>query len=76
MFAHDKFLTVPWNQGVFKVANHTRDDIERELASSFQATWRRDDNPLRLRGKERSEAKFGPAATALRKHIISLGTIS
>ncbi|MBB5421275.1 hypothetical protein OKW33_006026 [Paraburkholderia atlantica] len=31
MFAHDKFLTVPWNQGVFEVANDTRDDIEREL---------------------------------------------
>ncbi|RQZ62286.1 hypothetical protein DIE08_27695 [Burkholderia sp. Bp9004] len=31
MFAHDKFLTVPWNQGVFKVANYTLDDIEREL---------------------------------------------
>ncbi|WP_244108276.1 TIR domain-containing protein [Burkholderia cenocepacia] len=30
-FARDPFLTVPWNQGVFKVASYTLDDIEREL---------------------------------------------
>lgn len=131
MFAHDKFLTVPWNQGVFKVANYTLDDIERELdqcdfavaiAHGDDVTYARGtewpaprDNvvfelglfmgrlgrkrailmeprgegiklPSDMAGvttipyvydeKSDTEAKFGSAATALRKHIMSLGVIS
>lgn len=30
-FSHDPFLTIPWNQGVFKVASYTIEDIEKEL---------------------------------------------
>jgi CRP/FNR family transcriptional regulator, cyclic AMP receptor protein len=30
-FARDQFVTVPWNQGVFRVASYTLDDIEREI---------------------------------------------
>ncbi|WP_420211107.1 Pycsar phage resistance system effector protein PycTIR [Burkholderia aenigmatica] len=131
MFAHDKFLTVPWNQGVFKVANYTLDDIERELDQcDFAVAIAHGDDVTNARGtewpaprdnvvfelglfmgrlgrkrailmeprgegvklpsdmagvttipyvydeKNDTEAKFGPAATALRKHIMSLGTIS
>ncbi|ROR18477.1 cyclic nucleotide-binding protein [Comamonas sp. BIGb0124] len=131
MFAHDKFLTVPWNQGVFRVANYTIDDIERELDQcDFAVAIAHGDDVTTARGtqwpaprdnvvfelglfmgrlgrkrailmeprgegvklpsdmagvttisyvydeKNDSEAKFGPAATALRKHIMNLGTIS
>ncbi|WP_250487000.1 TIR domain-containing protein [Caballeronia sp. GaOx3] len=30
-FAYDPFVTVPWNQGVFRVASYTLEDIEREI---------------------------------------------
>ncbi|MGI4859131.1 MAG: Pycsar phage resistance system effector protein PycTIR [Janthinobacterium lividum] len=131
MFARDKFLTVPWNQGVFKVANYTLDDIERELDQcDFAVAIAHGDDITNARGTDwpaprdnvvfelglfmgrlgrkrailmeprgegvklpsdmagvttityvydeenDTEAKFGAAATALRKHIMSLGTIS
>jgi CRP/FNR family cyclic AMP-dependent transcriptional regulator len=130
MFAHDKFLTVPWNQGVFKVANYTLDDIECELDQcDFAVAIAHGDDVTNARGtawpaprdnvvfelglfmgrlgrkrailmeprgegvklpsdmagvttipyvfdeKSDTEAKFGPAASALRQHIMSLGAI-
>ncbi|WP_234196797.1 TIR domain-containing protein [Pseudacidovorax sp. NFM-22] len=30
-FEHDEFATVPWNQGVFRIANYTIDDLEQQL---------------------------------------------
>lgn len=130
-FAHDPFLTVPWNQGVFRVASYTLEDIERELDQcDFAVAIAGGDDTTNSRGtewpaprdnvifelglfmgrlgrkrailmeprgegvklpsdlagvttipyvydpKSDTEAKFGPAATTLRKHIMNLGTIS
>jgi CRP/FNR family transcriptional regulator, cyclic AMP receptor protein len=52
-FARDPFLTVPWNQGVFKVASYTLDDIERELDQcDFAVAIAHGDDSTTSRGTE------------------------
>ncbi|WP_343618992.1 Pycsar phage resistance system effector protein PycTIR [Ralstonia sp.] len=52
-FAYDPFLTVPWNQGVFKVASYTLEDIEKELDQcDFAVAIAHGDDETTSRGKE------------------------
>lgn len=52
-FAHDPFVTVPWNQGVFKVASYTLEDIERELDQcDFAVAIAHGDDDTKSRGQE------------------------
>lgn len=52
-FAHDKFLTVVWNHGVFRASNYTLEDLERQLElADFAIAIARADDTIITRGDE------------------------